>query len=213
MKKQVLTALVVLLSLPALGNARAQDVASASAPPPAQEEVAVKEAMQGVADVTQDKEGELDPDLYMGIQQSYQASMKMRGGPGVMPDQIKTLFFTRWQHELLQDAKFGFWTRRPEEYELNKDPEALEKRVRDIREISLAGILYSAPEDWVVWLNGQRLTPDAIPKQVIDIQVAKDYVELKWFDSWTNLIFPVRLRPHQRFNLDTRIFLPGEALR
>ena len=71
--------------------------------------------------------------------------------------------------------------------------------------------VYASGEDWVVWLNGQRVTPEAVPKQIIDIQVKNDYIELKWFDSWTNLIYPVRLRPHQRFNLDTRIFLPGTA--
>ena len=72
--------------------------------------------------------------------------------------------------------------------------------------------MYSQADNWVVWLNGQRVTPEAIPKEIMDIKVRKDYVELKWYDSFSNLIYPVRLQPHQRFNLDSRIFLPGAAL-
>jgi hypothetical protein len=32
---------------------------------------------------------------------------------------------------------------------------------------------------------------------------------MKWFDEYTNQVFPIRLRPHQRFNIDARMFLPG----
>ena len=84
-----------------------------------------------------------------------------------------------------------------------------EARPRGIREISLSGILFKGKDSWVVWLNGKRLAPDALPKEVIDIKVAESHVDLRWFDAYTNLIYPIRIRPHQRFNLDTRIFLPG----
>lgn len=181
-----------------------------AAPSYAQESGDVSDALKGVADAKQQQDALLDPNLYVGIQEAYQRTLKMRGEPEIRPQQIKTLFFTRWQHALLQEAKRGFWTRRPDEYELSRS-DTPEVRVRGPREIALGGIVYTASEDWVVWLNGQRLTPDAIPKQVMDIRVGKDYIELKWYDSWTNLIFPVRLRTHQRFNLDSRIFLPGPS--
>lgn len=78
-----------------------------------------------------------------------------------------------------------------------------------IRELSLAGILYKGQENWTIWLNGTRMTPQAYSNQIHEIKVSEDYVDIKWFDPYTNIVFPIRLRPHQRFNLDTRIFLPG----
>ena len=77
------------------------------------------------------------------------------------------------------------------------------------REISLAGIVYRGAKEWTIWLNDLRVSPTAIPDEVLDLKVHKDYIELEWFDSSTNQIFPIRLRAHQRFNLDTRMFLPG----
>jgi hypothetical protein len=77
------------------------------------------------------------------------------------------------------------------------------------REITLGGIVYVDGDDWTIWLNGKRVNPKAIPKEVIDLKVYKEYVEMKWFDDYTNQIFPLRMRTHQRFNLDARIFLPG----
>jgi hypothetical protein len=43
----------------------------------------------------------------------------------------------------------------------------------------------------------------------MDIKVSRAYIDLKWFDGYTNKIYPIRLRPQERFNLDSRIFLPG----
>lgn len=183
-------------------------VACASLPALAQDDDVSK--VSGVAAELEDDDALLDPNLYVGIQQAYQQTMKLRQ-PDVMPNELKTLFFTLWQHKLLQEAKRSFRTRRPEDRELDQDA-VQENRVRGIRELSLGGILYRATDSWIVWLNGQRVTPEAIPKQVIDLQVSEDYIELKWFDSFTNLIFPIRLRPHQRFNLDSRIFLPGTPM-
>lgn len=127
----------------------------------------------------------------------------------VTPEAIKSLFFTSWQHALLQEAKVGFNTRLPNPGEVA----AGESGARDpgIREIALGGIAYANVKKWAVWLNGVRITPDAIPEQVLDIKVSDAYIDLKWFDGYTNKIYPIRLRPHERFNLDTRIFLPGNG--
>jgi len=75
--------------------------------------------------------------------------------------------------------------------------------------VTLGGIVYKGDDDWTIWLNGERVTPSAVPKEVMDLQVYKDYIEVKWLDEYTNSIFPLRLRAHQRFNMDMRIFLPG----
>lgn len=125
------------------------------------------------------------------------------------PDKIPSLFFTYWQHEAILDAKKARGRARPpgqSEFNGFDDEEKVKPKNRDV---SLSGIVYVNPNDWTIWLNGKRVTPHAIPEEIMDIQVYKEYIEVKWLDEYTNQIFPIRLRAHQRFNLDTRIFLPG----
>jgi hypothetical protein len=83
-------------------------------------------------------------------------------------------------------------------------------RPSSVREISLGGILYKSSNDWAIWINSEKITPKNIPPAIMDISVQQDLIKLKWLDFQTNQIFPVKLRPHQRFNFDTRIFLPGK---
>lgn len=131
---------------------------------------------------------------------------------GTRPQDVGSLFFTPWQYALLQESKRGFLARPPDQGEVEDTLQGTpEQKVKGIRELSLSGIVYINAQDWTVWLNGQRLKPDALPPELLDIKVHEGHVELKWFDEWTNLIYPVRLRPHERFNLDTRIFLPGKS--
>lgn len=130
--------------------------------------------------------------------------------------QYNSILFTYWEHVAIQDArKYIGRTRGVTEDELAKDlkkREDLNEKVKpppEEREIRLAGIVYRSKADWTIWLNEERVTPDAIPEEVMDLRVYKNYIEFKWFDEYTNKIFPIRLRPHQRFNIDTLIFLPG----
>lgn len=128
----------------------------------------------------------------------------------VAPENLQTLFFTAWQHALLQEAKIGFNTRLPNPGEVGLSTSGTNApRDPGLRELSLGGIAFGSGERWTVWLNGVRITPDAIPPQVMDIKVSRAYIDLKWFDGYTNKIYPIRMRPHERFNLDSRIFLPG----
>lgn len=126
----------------------------------------------------------------------------------VLPESLQTLFFTAWQHALLQEAKKLFTTRLPNPGEVGSSASTA-PRNPGIRELSLGGIAYGSGKKWTVWLNGVRITPDAIPPEVLDIKVSRAYIDLKWFDGYSNKIYPVRMRPHERFNLDSRIFLPG----
>lgn len=134
----------------------------------------------------------------------------------VLPD-FPSLLFLPGEHSALEAAKATFVARPVTEDEVEdalKDKgESLASTGPDlipsIREISLGGIMFNAPDDWIIWLNKEKITPGALPDEVMGLNVHKDYIELRWFDKQTNKIFPVRLRPNQRFNLDALLFLPG----
>lgn len=173
-------------------------------PPPAASGDAAMESAAGTYE-------EMDPAAFAKLDESM-ASMTILRKDIVKPQEIGTLVFTLWQHALLQDAKRLFTTRRPTDADMaaaGSSGSTGDVRPRGVRELGLNGILYKSKDNWVVWLNGKRMAPGAIPKEIIDINVSKDYIDLKWFDAYSNLIYPVRMRPHQRFNLDSRIFLPG----
>lgn len=130
------------------------------------------------------------------------------------PARIPSILFTFWEHTAIRDAKRARGNvRAPTEAELMKDLGFKDtERVKPpayTRDIRLGGIVFVSNADWVIWLNDKRVTPDALPREALDLFVSKEYIELKWFDEWTNQIYPIRLRPHERFNIDTRIFLPG----
>ena len=130
----------------------------------------------------------------------------------IEPRRISSLFFTYWQYEAILDSKKsrGF-VRPPTQQEIDAIArgEALDYVDPGSRDIVLGGIVFRRQGDWTIWLNGQRITPDSLPKEVIDLRVFKDYIEVKWLDGYTKQIFPLRLRSHERFNMDSRIFLPG----
>ena len=126
-------------------------------------------------------------------------------------DKMPSLFFTYWQHQSIIDAKNSHGKARPlsaEELKALEEGRQLKFDPKR-RYVTLGGIVYNGENDWTIWLNGKRVTPDALPVEALDLQVYEDYIEVKWFDDYTDQIFPLRLRAHQRFNLDMRIFLPG----
>ncbi len=143
---------------------------------------------------------------------------KFRKQP-INPNSIASILFTKWEYAAILDAIKAIGTaavRAPTRRELRNsegpEGERYEPRSRpppEERDISLNGLVYHGEKDWTIWLNGKRVTPDALPKEVMDLHVYKGYIELKWYDDYSQSIYPIRLKPHQRFNLDTRIFLPG----
>lgn len=134
--------------------------------------------------------------------------------PGVTPDDLGSLMFTPWQQALLEEARRGFLSNR-EKTEIKKNNEVLgltepkkqPPKNPGLRNISLGGIVFQSAENWTIWLNGVRVTPDKFPKQVTDLKVYKDHIELKWQDEYTDRIYPIRLKPQQIFNLDKRRFV------
>ncbi len=128
------------------------------------------------------------------------------------PLAINSLLFTSWEHALIRDAKSAFNTALPSERELLEsqiEDEFNKEEINSIREISLGGLLFVDSDKWTLWLNNKRITPETLPEEIMDIKVHKEYIELLWHDKKDNLLYPIRLRPHQRFNLDVRMFLPG----
>lgn len=126
----------------------------------------------------------------------------------VLRPALPSLLFLPGEHGLLQAAKASFLTRTPTNAELVSTGDSATE-VTSVRDLSLGGILYTGEDRWVIWLNDQRITPDALPAEIMDLSVFKEYINIKWFDRQTNRIFPIRLRPNQTFNLDARMFLPG----
>ncbi len=146
------------------------------------------------------EEGNVMEAVRKEMQETYKGSLVFRPS-------IPSLLFLPAEHAMLQAAKASFLTRLPTETELGLADE--DEVVTSIRDVSLGGILYTGETEWIVWINNQRITPNALPMEIIDIVVFKDYVNLKWFDRQTNRIYPIRLRPNQKFNFDARMFLPG----
>lgn len=139
---------------------------------------------------------------------------KAKDPKDINPNEIPSLLFSYWEHKTIVDAKRSRGlVRPPTDEELQEDLRSQgEEKIKpsaEERDLKLGGIVYKSNSDWTIWLNGKRVTPKAVPKEVMDLKVYNEYIEMKWFDDYTNQIFPIRLRTHQRFNMDTRIFLPG----
>jgi hypothetical protein len=128
--------------------------------------------------------------------------------------EIPSVFFDYAEHTQLRAVLGKSKTPIPDEQssaaeDQESDITLLSNELSGQRDISLGGILFNGPEDWILWLNNQRLTPQRIPAQIKAINVTKSYVELRWYDDVSKQIVPIRLRPSQRFNLDARMFFPG----
>lgn len=164
------------------------------------------------------------PDLRDDLMMSVEAELQQlyMEDEVVDPPSIPSLFYTAQEHALLNEAREGFKARLPTlremgkigvanrlQYESEEEAQRLKEAQAAVREVSLAGILYVSKDEWIVWLNETRMTPDALPKEIMDIEVFNEYVELRWHDLKTKTIYPIRLRPNQRFNLDAKMFLPG----
>jgi len=49
----------------------------------------------------------------------------------------------------------------------------------------VASIVYRQPGDWMLWVNGQRVTPKRLPEGITIAAVGPDYVTLSWkADNW-----------------------------
>lgn len=204
--------LAAVTLLPLMGMAQDASVAPpVGIPPPADAPATpIFGTIDSVSGLSQDQ---LPPEVK--ILQSIEKEIKAKYKKQVYSrSQVPSLFFTTSQYALLREARVGFNTRVPTMQDLKDSADPNDPNYRpphSLREVSLAGILYNKADDWVVYMNGTRITPNAIPAEVVDIKVYKDFIELKWYDQVTAQIYPIRLRPNQRFNIDSKVFLPGRT--
>lgn len=75
------------------------------------------------------------------------------------------------------------------------------------RIISVSGLLYRSPGDWIVWLNGHKLVPGSRLPELVDIRVERDRVHLKWFDIGMAKILSITLRPRQTYDITSGVML------
>ncbi len=82
--------------------------------------------------------------------------------------------------------------------------------IPQVRTITLTGVLYKGPGDWLIWLNGQKLNPHNLLSEISEIEVFKDSrVRLKWYDIGLDGVIDVTLRPHQKYDIVTGLLLPA----
>jgi hypothetical protein len=78
------------------------------------------------------------------------------------------------------------------------------------RVISVAGVLYRSANDWVVWMNGKKVTPKDLLPEIVDIKVeSSSRVRLKWYDAGLKSVIAITLRPHQTYDIASGYLLPG----
>jgi len=60
---------------------------------------------------------------------------------------------------------------------------------------TLQGITYKDKNNWLIWLNGKKVTPEEKPEEITEIFVKPDVVQLKWKIKCSNKMYSLRLKP------------------
>lgn len=100
----------------------------------------------------------------------------------------------------------------PAEAEVTEEPGSppvLYPPIPQQRSITLSGVLYRAPGDWAVWINGQKVVPSRLLPEIVDIRVERDRVHLKWFDIGLGRVLALTLRPNQTYDIVSSTLLRG----
>lgn len=114
----------------------------------------------------------------------------------------RSLFFAGDELVQIQQALKGIIS------PINGPIDSIGKPIPQVRTITLTGVLYKGPDDWLIWLNGQKLNPHVLLKEIVDIKVERDLVHLSWFDIGLNGVINVDMRPHQKYDIVTGLMLP-----
>jgi hypothetical protein len=118
----------------------------------------------------------------------------------------ESIFFTPNQLASIMRAQQGFLVPR-EAFDPNN--QGAEPTTGGSRVVSLAGIIYVNSKDWVIWLNGERVTRKNMPQRLIGLTVRPTLAHLRWLDVPNQRIVNITLRPHQQYLLDSDTIIPA----
>lgn len=120
---------------------------------------------------------------------------------------VRSLFFTAQELAEIQKARKGILS-----VDAGRIGAATGQVIPQVRTITLTGVLYKSEDDWLIWLNGQKLNPKNLLSEIVDIDVSPDSsVRMKWFDIGLNGIIDITMRPHQKYDIVTGLLLPVPA--
>ena len=111
-----------------------------------------------------------------------------------------SFFFSAQDLIAIQKAQHGAVSGKSEAYTGAPIPQ--------IRRITLSGIIYRNPSDWLIWINGHKVVPGRLLPEMVSIKVHEDNVHLKWFDIGFNGVIDITIKPHQTYDIVTGIMLP-----
>ncbi len=121
---------------------------------------------------------------------------------------IDSFMFSGAEAALIQKAMGG----RVEKPQQTQETLKIEKKVviPKRRIIKVSGVLFRSTNDWAVWINGRKITPEQLLPEIIEIKVKNSsYVKLKWYDVGLNKVISIMMRPNQTYDITTGILLPG----
>jgi hypothetical protein len=116
----------------------------------------------------------------------------------------ESIFFTPNQLAAIMRAKEGYMAPR-EAYDPNNQASPTSAGPRTV---SLAGIVYINAKNWVIWLNGERVTRKNMPQRLVGVTVRPQVVHLRWLDITNQRIVNISLKPHQQYLLDSDTIIP-----
>lgn len=220
MMRRVVLFLMVLIMLMALGGtsvfaqARRKPAISQNTEVATSQPVEMKKYIGGLTEQTHDKffEGSF---LFSSVERA----LIQKAVSGKVDEPEKNLAQEQKQKEILRPEDFiGKKEEKvyaPEAVQRNFEIKQEEQKtvkpvIPERRLIMLSGILYKGQNNWIVWINGQKVTPDNYLPEIIEIKVENSsYVSLKWYDIGLQEVISITLRPNQVYDITTGILLPG----
>lgn len=80
-------------------------------------------------------------------------------------------------------------------------------KIPQVRKIRLAGIVYFSPDQWMIWLNGLKVTPWVLPEEVSKIEVHPGWIYLEWFDIGANHIISLEMPANSEYDIVTGVLI------
>ena len=70
-------------------------------------------------------------------------------------------------------------------------------------DIRLGAILYYAPNDWTLWVRGERWTPDSTSEDLRILSVTPNEVVVAWREDKDSEQKEITLKPNQMYQIST----------